>query len=130
MINVQITTPRGRIINEECKFVLVRGSDGERGYLPNHTPVMMNIENGYVRLDGMLDSTFVAINSAVMDLKNNNMTIIGELAATGSSKEEAFENLNKLILKIKEENSKKMVDFVNLEKELAKTIKEMKAGNL
>ena len=78
MINVQVTTPRGRIINEDCKFVLVRGSDGERGYLPNHTPVMMNIENGYVRLDGMLDSTFVAINSAVMDLKNNKMTIIGE----------------------------------------------------
>ena len=77
MINVQITTPRGRIINEECKFVLVRGSDGERGYLPNHTPVMMNIENGYVRLDGMIDTTFVAINSAVMDLKNNKMTIIG-----------------------------------------------------
>lgn len=130
MIHVQITTPRGKIINEECKFVLVRGSDGERGYLPNHTPVMMNIENGYVRLDGMIDTTFVAINSAVMDLKNNKMTIIGELASTGSTKEEAILNLDKLIQEIKEENKRKMVDFVNLEKELAKTIKEMKAGSL
>lgn len=130
MISVTITTPRGKIIEEECSFVLVRGSDGERGYLTDHTPVMMNIEEGYVRLDYSDKSTFVAISSGVMDLNKNKMTIIGQMASTGEVLEEAKENLEKLILEIKEENKRKMIDFVQAENELVKSIKKMKAGSL
>lgn len=130
MISVTITTPRGKIIEEECSFVLVRGSDGERGYLTDHTPAMMNIEEGYVRLDFSDKSTFVAISSGVMDLNKNKMTIIGQMASTGEVLEEAKENLEKLILEIKEENKRKMIDFVQAENELVKSIKKMKAGSL
>lgn len=130
MIKVVVITPRGTIADYECSFVLARGSDGDRGYLPSHSPVIMNIPDGYVRLDHDDTSTFVYINYGIMDLKNDVMSIVCQMAASGNTLEDAKNNLDKLVEHIRKENSRKMVDFVQAENELAKSIKKMQASKL
>lgn len=129
MIKVEIVTAKG-YSTYDCTFVLARGSDGDRGYLPSHSPVVMTIPEGYLRLDHDSIHTFVYIKSGILDLKNDIMTITSEISFEANTLEEAKAEyvLNKQ--QTIKENKRKNVDFVMNENELIKTIKKIRAGKI
>ena len=70
------------------------------------------------------------LSGAILEQNKNVVTVIAQEAVNGSSIENAKENFEKERLNRKKDNQQKLIDFTKLEKDLAKSIKEMNAGSL
>lgn len=124
MLSVNIVTPNGVILSDEFSFVTASGDEGQVGILPNHIPLIMKISRGFVKLKKDNESIYVSLVNGILEQLNNNVNVIAQDGHIGSSYEEA-ESLR--LQKLKErndENKRLLVDFVDAEKELAKSIKE------
>ena len=130
MFKIIIITPSSELINQECDFITASGDNGQIGILENHLPTLMKISNGYVKVVTNDYESYVAINNGILDFNNNICNVVCQMATLGSSYEEAKYALDQLELERVNNNKKKMVDFVDAERELLKAIKEANASNL
>lgn len=124
LIRVNIVTPNDKEIICDTDFVVVRLDEGEIGFLPGHTPLLGKVTNDYVRYG----ETYVHIENGIVDYNNNTLTVICQNAAIGKSKEDALNNLKGKKEKYLKESKRKLVDFTEAERDLAKSIKEASLG--
>lgn len=66
-------------------IVVVPGSEGEMGVLPNHTPLLTTLDLGFVRVRNDDEETIFTIAGGVMEVRPHIVTI---LADVGESVEE------------------------------------------
>ena len=123
-IHVSIVTPNDSEISCDTDFVVARLDSGEMGFLINHTPVLGRITLDYVRYK----DTYVIVENAIVDFNDNVLTVICQNAAAGSSPDDAKKNLNEKKEKYLKESKRKLVDFTEAERDLAKSIKEAGLG--
>ncbi len=119
-IHVSIVTPNDPEISCDTDFVVARLDSGEMGFLINHTPVLGKIGLDYVRYK----DTYVIVENGIVDFNNNVLTVICQNAEIGTSKEDALNKLNAKKEKYLKESKRKLVDFTEAERDLAKSIKE------
>ena len=123
-IHVSIVTPNDSEISCDTDFVVVRLDSGEMGFLINHTPVLGRITLDYVRYK----DTYVIVENAIVDFNDNVLTVICQNAAVGTSRDDALKNLNEKKEKYLKESKRKLVDFTEAERDLARSIKEAGLG--
>lgn len=124
MLNVNIVTPNGVILNDEFSFVTAAGDEGQIGILPNHIPLIMKISRGFVKLKKEDEYIYVSLINGILEQLNNNINVIAQDGHIGSSYEEAEEHRLQKLQERHDENKRLLVDFVDAEKELLKSIKE------
>lgn len=129
MIKVAVTTPRGLIYAGDATSLVVRGDTGEVGILTDRIPLMMKATEGYVKITAQT-VRYVAVQNAVVDFKDNRLTVIAEYASVDDSAEKAFANIKNEINALLLSNKKKNIDFIVAEKELYQNIKKIKAAHL
>lgn len=130
MINITLSTPNGELLKKEIDYVVIKNDDGQFAILKNHIPVITTITAGYVKLvTGSLNEYAVLFNG-LLEFSNNNVVVIAQEAELGDNYEVALEKLELVREKRKEENRKRMVSFIESEKELKKQVKTAKAGQL
>lgn len=125
-----ITTPSGELFQSECDFVLVHSPEGEFAMMQDHIPLISTVSQGYIKIRHQQTETFIALVGGVVEMKDNNVTVIAQSASTASSKEQADELLTTLQAKMEEENRRMSKEFVINEAELVRSIKKAKGGNL
>lgn len=130
MLKITIVTPNGTLYDSEVDYVVVDGNAGQMGILENHVPVVVPIKEGFLKLIKGETETFYYMSGAILEQNNNTISVIAQEASIGNTVEEAKKNFIDIRKKLKEENRQRLIDFTKLEKELAKSIKESKAGSL
>ena len=132
MIKLTIVSSKGIVFDDNVKYLVVEGNNGQLGIMNNHIPVVVPIKNGFVKAVMVEDDneTFYALSGAMLEFSNNIATIITQEVANGDSVLNAKQALDTLRQKQKSENHRKLMDFTEMEKELALNIKEIKPSKL
>lgn len=130
-MKIVIVTPDGELYNEEVSFVLVSSkSNGEYGILQNHLPIASTIDTGFLKLEQGDLVFYVVVIGGLLEHHNNVITVIAQDAFIGRSKEQAFENLNKIRQSRIEDNRKRNIELIKAERELRKQIQQTGAGSV
>lgn len=130
MLKLSIVTPSGTLYEGEVDYIVIDGNAGQMGILENHVPVVVPVKEGFLKHVIKEVESFFYLSGAILEQNHNIITVIAQEASSGNSIEEAKKNFDDMRKKLKEENRQKLIDFTKLEKELAKSIKESKAGSL
>lgn len=130
MLKITMVTPNGTLYDGEIDYVVVDGNAGQMGILENHEPVVVPVKLGFLKLVKNEIESFYYLSGAILELNHNIITVIAQEATCGNTLEDSKKNFEDVRQKIKEENRQRLIDFTKLEKELAKSIKESKAGSL
>lgn len=80
-LNVELVTPTEVLFSENVTMVVVPGSEGVFGVLPNHAPIISSIENGVIQTEGRDsgdEDIFVA--GGFVEVSDNRCTILAEQA--------------------------------------------------
>ncbi len=87
-LNLKIVTPEEEVLNEVVDQVNVSTSEGELGILPNHASLMAKLIPGELRIKKGGKITYFATGSGFLQIENNNLTIMTDLAATSDEIDE------------------------------------------
>lgn len=129
-MKVDIKSVFGDHLHQEVTYVVVKYQDGEIAILKDHIPILLSIEEGYIRLQSETDISICYILQGFLEFSNNTLTVAAYDINVASTLEEAKQTLlsdKKLREQLaKEEN----VDFSKLERDLYNHLKQAKAGKL
>ena len=73
--DVVINTPRGLYKKTRASIINVVSSEGQRGILPNHMPIVVSLEVGKMTMEEAERETY-AISGGVLFFRNNLCTIL------------------------------------------------------
>ncbi|HOI46245.1 MAG TPA: ATP synthase F1 subunit epsilon [Bacilli bacterium] len=124
MLKISVVSPSGIIFEGDARYVVVSGNNGQLGILKNHVPVVVPITRGFVKVEQEETTTYVVIANGVLEQSDNVITVIAQEASLGADYEAASNKLIEMRKTRKAENQKRMMDFVQMEMELKKNIKE------
>lgn len=73
---IKVVTYEEKVLEQEAEFVLVRTTEGDMGILPNHSPFIVGLSTGEmkIRLNGKEEKYFVS--EGLLEISNNVVTII------------------------------------------------------
>jgi ATP synthase, F1 epsilon subunit (delta in mitochondria) len=82
-LTVSIVTPNGIVYEHHAKMVVVRTTSGELGILPKHAPIIVPLTINEVRIK-RIDSDdhvdWIAVNGGIMEVRDNQVSIIADSA--------------------------------------------------
>lgn len=125
-----VLTQQGKTYSDEISFALVKNQDGEIGILDDHVPIIVQVSMGYVKLQSKDSETFLVIEEAVVEFKDNVLSILALEAQIGKTLENARQAFEKMKKEKLELTKKENIDFSKQERELKENIKKSKAGQL
>ncbi len=125
-----VLTQQGKTITDEIDFAVIKSQDGEVGILDNHIPIVISVKHGHVKLERGKDVTFVVLEQALVEFRDNQLSILALEAQIGKTLEQAHHAFDMMKKEKLELTKKENVDFFQLEKELKENIKKSKAGQL
>ena len=130
-MKISVVTPRGELYSEEVDYVVVTSKmNGEFAILKNHIPIISTIDTGYVKMVRDEKELYTVVINGVIEFQQNVCNVIAQEAHVGMNKVSAMDHLNTVREERIQENKRRNVDFLLAEKELKKSVKDSKAGNL
>ncbi len=129
-MKLSIVTPKGLVFEGEVDHIVVLGDQGELGILQNHVPIVVSMKDGFVKRVINNIETYNIISGGLLEFSNNVATVIAQETVEGRTYEDAKKALEDLRAKQKATIRKQVIDFAEMEKELALNLKEIKASQL
>ncbi len=127
---LSIVSPKGNFVNKEVEYVVVEGNQGQLAIMNNHLPIVVPINQGFIKEVIHGRELFYTVSGAILEFKDNVINVITQEIAVGETLALAKKSLEQLRSNQKKENQRKMMDFTEMEKELALNLKEIKASKL
>jgi len=128
MIKINVVTPEGKMFEEDASIIIVRNIDGEQAIMKDHTPIVIAINPGYVRLIKDNETLFVTIVGGFLEFSNNVVNVVAQEAEIGKNHDSALKHLADLRKKRLDENKRKNIDFTKAERELKEQVKNIQAS--
>ena len=129
-MKVDIKSVFGDHVTQEVDYVVVKYQDGEIAILKDHIPILLSIEEGYIRLQSEAEVLMCYILQGFLEFSNNTLTVAAYDISVSKTLEEAKEALL-ADKKVREQQAKEEnVDFSKLERDLYNYLKASKAGKL
>jgi F-type H+-transporting ATPase subunit epsilon len=125
-----VLTQVGNTYSDTCLYVVVKNKDGELAILDQHIPIIVYVQEGYVKFVGEQSTNFLVVEQGVVEFKDNVLTILALEAQIGVTYEKAkaaFDDAKQEKLQL---TKKENVDFSKQERELKENIRKGRAGNL
>ena len=129
-MKLSIVTPNGKYFDDTVDYVIIDGDNGQIGILENHSPIVLGVSNGFLKRVQNGKEYHYILNSAIVEFQNNILNVIAQEVAEGETLQEAEDAFVKLRKLHSSENTRKLMDFTKLERDLAKNIKEINASKL
>ena len=129
-MKLEIITPKGSHFSGEVEYVVIDGDNGQIALLENHSPIVVGISEGFIKKVVGDDEYYYVLSEGIVEYNNNVVNIIAQEIEEGHTLDEAKTAFKKMREAQRNENKRKLMDFTELEKELAKTIKEIKVSEL
>lgn len=124
-----VLTQQGNSYTDEINYVVVRNEDGELAILNNHTPIILQIREGYVKFVSK-EERYLVIEQGVLEFKDNELNILALDAQMGDTLEEAKKTFDQMKREKLEITKKENIDYSKQERELRENIIKGKAGHL
>lgn len=125
-----IVTPKGKFYDGQIEYAVIDGDNGQLAILENHAPIVVGVEEGFVKRVIKEEEYFYMISGGIVEYKDNVINVIAQEISEGATLDEAKKKFAEARIAQSGENKRKLMDFTELEKELAKNIKEIKASQL
>lgn len=129
-MKLSIVTPKGMVYEGEVDYITVNGDQGQLGILNNHVPIVVPIRNGFVKRVIGNNETYHVVSGGLLEYSNNIATVIAQETVEGKSYDEAKKSLDELRKLQKEQNRKQVIDFTEMERELALNLREIQASKI
>ena len=128
-ITLEIITPDGIIFNDEVDEVILPTSDGQITILPHHIPLYAKLSEGEMHIKTKGKEVLYALLGGILDIGKNKISILSDYAVHADSiqiarAEEAKKRAEEAI-----KNKIGTQEFVLEDKELRKSILELKVAN-
>ena len=97
-LHLEIVTPQGQVFSDDVNSVVLPGSEGEFGVLPNHASLISLLKAGVIDIeDKDKKHDVVAINWGYAKINEGKVTILadGAVYVAGDSESELANSLNK-----------------------------------
>ncbi len=97
-LHLEIVTPQGQVFSDDVNSVVLPGSEGEFGVLPNHASLISLLKAGVIDIeDKNKKHDIVAINWGYAKIDEDKVTILadGAVYVAGDSESELANSLNK-----------------------------------
>ncbi|WP_295147793.1 ATP synthase F1 subunit epsilon [uncultured Campylobacter sp.] len=97
-LHLEIVTPQGQVFSDDVNSVVLPGSEGEFGVLPNHASLISLLKAGVIDIeDKDKKHDVVAINWGYAKIDEGKVTILadGAVYVAGDSESELANSLNK-----------------------------------
>jgi F-type H+-transporting ATPase subunit epsilon len=124
-LKLEIVTPEAKAYSGDVEMVVVPGSEGELGILPQHIPLLTAIKPGELRVLKQGQETVFAVGEGFVEVTQESVIVLTDMALQDAQIDEvlAMEELKKAeeLLKTQRLNDEELATVeVNLEKSLAK----------
>jgi F-type H+-transporting ATPase subunit epsilon len=126
----KVLTQQGKTYSDTIQFALVKNQDGEIGILDDHIPIIIQVSEGYLKLVAKDSETFLVIEEAVVEFKDNVLSILALEAQLGKTLDNAKSAFSKMKKEKLEMTKKENIDFSKQERELKENIRKSKASQL
>lgn len=81
-LQVDIVTPEKTVYSEDAEFVVVPGSEGSLGVLPQHSPLVSGLKIGVLKVIKGGKETKMAVGGGFMEVNHNKVVILANSAET------------------------------------------------
>lgn len=129
-MKLSIVTPSGKYFDDLVDYVVIDGDNGQIGILENHAPIVLGVSNGFLKRVNNNKEFYYMLSSAIVEFQNNVLNVIAQEVAEGDTLKEAEDAFIELRKLHSQENTRQLMDFTKLERDLAKNIKEINASKL
>ncbi len=79
-LRLEIVTPEGKAYSEDVSMVVLPGTDGELGILPDHVPLITQCQPGELTITRDGQQTSLAIGSGVVEIAANHVWVLTDMA--------------------------------------------------
>jgi F-type H+-transporting ATPase subunit epsilon len=77
---LEIVTPERKVYAEDVNMVIVKGSEGEMGILPNHIPMVTPLKIAPVTVKKKNGEEQIAVNGGFLEIRKDKVVILAESA--------------------------------------------------
>ncbi len=77
---VDIVTPERNVYSEDAEFVVVPGSEGSLGILPQHSPIVSGLNIGVLKVIKDNKETRMVVGGGFMEVNHNKVVILANSA--------------------------------------------------
>ncbi|SFH06388.1 ATP synthase F1 subcomplex epsilon subunit [Desulfotomaculum arcticum] len=77
---LEIVTPERKVYSQEVRFVVVPGSEGELGFLPEHAALVSAVKVGLVRVHHEGKILKIAVSGGFVEVRSSRVTILANSA--------------------------------------------------
>lgn len=126
----EVLTQQGKTYQDEIEYVVVKNKEGELAILEDHIPIILHVLEGYLKFVKDKQETFLVVEQAVVEFKDNLVTVLALEAQIGQTLEKATQAFNKIKKEKLDFTKRENIDFSKQERELKENIMKSKAGQL
>jgi F-type H+-transporting ATPase subunit epsilon len=126
----KVFTQQGKTYTDTITYAIVKNQDGEIGILKDHVPIIIQVREGFLKLVGDNQESYLVIEEAVVEFKDNELSILALEAQIGQTFEKAKAAFDKQKKEKLDFSKRENVDFSKQERELRENIKKSKAGQV
>jgi F-type H+-transporting ATPase subunit epsilon len=77
---LEVVTPERKVYSEDIRFVVLPGSEGELGILPEHAPLVSALKIGQVRVQHEGKTLKIAVSGGFAEVRNSRVTVLANAA--------------------------------------------------
>ena len=125
---LEILSPEGQIFNDAIDEVILPTLQGEIAILPHHAPIFTKLSEGEIVIKKEGKEHYIAITGGFLEVNNNKVHVLADYAVRSEKieikrAEEAKKRAEELM---KQKGKISEMDFARAEKDLQKSILELK----
>ena len=83
-LNLEIVTPHRTVLVEVVDSVTLPGIEGELGILPEHIPLLTNLDTGIVSFSSSGKTQAIAVHWGYAQVEGNSVSVLAELAESAA----------------------------------------------
>jgi F-type H+-transporting ATPase subunit epsilon len=89
-LKLEIVTPESKAYSDDVEMVVVPGSEGELGILPQHIPLLTAIKPGELRVQKQGQETVFAVGEGFVEVTQESVIVLTDMALKDTQIDEAL----------------------------------------
>ena len=127
-LTLKVITPERIVLDQEVDQVVVRAIDGELAVLPGHQPLLTALAIDVLRYKEGKDEMTAAVMGGVMEVNNNEVTVLADLAELDVEVDEAKAHQDKARAEAEKTQKADKLDLYLSEMAISRSIARLKAA--
>jgi F-type H+-transporting ATPase subunit epsilon len=127
-LSLKVITPERIVLDQEVDQVVVRAIDGELAVMPDHEPLLTALAIDVLRYKTGREELTAAVMGGVMEVNNNEVTVLADLAELDTEVDEAKAHQDKARAEAEKTQKADKLDVYLSEMAISRSIARLKAA--